>query len=124
MKSNVVNPAPVTIRSRESASRKGIASTQARGITGRSNHHAGKNRSPVTRIDLHLHSRASTRTVNWFLQSAGSPESYTDPEDAYRKAKRRGMGLVTLTDHDTIDGGREIDRVGGNVFEPIDLLTE
>lgn len=116
----------------------------------------------MTRVDLHLHSRASTKTGNWFLQSAGLPESYTDPEDAYRKAKRRGMGLVTLTDHDTIDGAleiahhpdvfvsveatsgfpgentplhilcwdvsecdwTEIDRVRGNVFELIELLTE
>jgi len=62
----------------------------------------------LIRVDLHLHSRASTRTGNWFLQSAGLPESYTAPGDAYRAAKRRGMSFVTLTDHDTIDGALEI----------------
>jgi len=62
----------------------------------------------LIRVDLHLHSRASTRTGNWFLQSANLPESYTAPGDAYRAAKRRGMSFVTLTDHDTIDGALEI----------------
>jgi glycosyltransferase involved in cell wall biosynthesis/predicted metal-dependent phosphoesterase TrpH len=62
----------------------------------------------VTRVDLHLHSRASTETGNWFLKNAVLPESYTDPEDAYRKAKGAGMDLITLTDHDTINGALEI----------------
>ena len=59
-------------------------------------------------VDLHLHSRASTETGNWFLKNAVLPESYTDPEQAYRKAKDHGMDFVTLTDHDTIRGALEI----------------
>lgn len=59
-------------------------------------------------VDLHLHSRASTETGNWFLKNAVLPESYTDPEHAYRKAKDQGMDFVTLTDHDTIRGALEI----------------
>jgi predicted metal-dependent phosphoesterase TrpH len=35
-------------------------------------------------------------------------ESYSDPEAVYSEARRRGMNLVTLTDHDTIAGGLEI----------------
>jgi glycosyltransferase involved in cell wall biosynthesis len=62
----------------------------------------------VARIDLHLHSRASTDTGSWFLSRAVLPESYTDPEVAYRTAKRRGMDLVALTDHNTISGALEI----------------
>jgi len=62
----------------------------------------------VTRVDPHLHSRASTRTGNWFLQSAGLPESYTEPGDAHRTVTRRGMGRVTPTHHDTIGDAREI----------------
>ena len=61
-----------------------------------------------TRIDLHLHSRASTDTGSWFLNRAVLPESYTEPSHAYATAKRRGMDLVTLTDHNTISGALEI----------------
>ena len=51
-----------------------------------------------SRIDLHLHTRASTDTASWFLNRAFMPESFTEPEAAYAAAKRRGMDLVTLTD--------------------------
>lgn len=60
------------------------------------------------RVDLHLHSRASTDTGSWFLNRAVLPESYTEPAHAYATAKRRGMDLVTLTDHNTISGVLEI----------------
>ncbi len=36
------------------------------------------------------------------------PESFTEPAAAYATAKRRGMDLVTLTDHNTIAGALEI----------------
>ncbi len=62
----------------------------------------------VTRVDLHLHSRASTDSASWFLRRAILPESYTPPEVAYRTAKARGMDFVTLSDHNTIDGALEI----------------
>ena len=60
------------------------------------------------RIDLHLHSRASTDSGSWFLNRAVMPESFTEPAAAYAAAKRRGMDLVTLTDHNTIAGALEI----------------
>ena len=54
------------------------------------------------RADLHVHSRASRQSGNMrFLKSR---DCYSSPEDVYRRAKARGMDLVTLTDHDTIDG--------------------
>ena len=62
----------------------------------------------TTRIDLHLHSRASTDTGSWFLSRTLMPESFVDPHDAYAACKRRGMDLVTLTDHNTISGALEI----------------
>ena len=31
-------------------------------------------------------------------------ESYSEPEEVYSTVKRRGMNLVTLTDHDSLDG--------------------
>ena len=60
------------------------------------------------RIDLHLHSRASTDTGSWFLNRAYMPESYTEPAAAYATAKARGMDLVALTDHNTLSGVLEI----------------
>src|SRR3974390_1717112 len=61
-----------------------------------------------TRIDLHLHSRASTDTGSWFLSRTLMPESFVDPAEAYSACNARGMDLVTLTDHNTISGALEI----------------
>ena len=58
-----------------------------------------------TRVDLHMHSSASVTTGDWFSQFFGCPESYASPERQYALCKARGMTLVTLTDHDTIEGG-------------------
>jgi predicted metal-dependent phosphoesterase TrpH len=37
-------------------------------------------------------------------------ESYNDPEEVYAKLKRMGMGLVTVTDHDSIDAVESLRR--------------
>jgi predicted metal-dependent phosphoesterase TrpH len=58
------------------------------------------------RADLHVHSRHSRRNGN--LPFLKSRDSYSDPVDLYRTAKARGMDLVTITDHDSIDGGLEL----------------
>jgi glycosyltransferase involved in cell wall biosynthesis len=60
------------------------------------------------RIDLHVHSKHSRRPSQWVLQKLGCPESFTDPERVYRIAREKGMSLVTLTDHNTINGCLEI----------------
>jgi glycosyltransferase involved in cell wall biosynthesis len=61
--------------------------------------------SPVTRCDLHLHSSASVNNDEWYSKYFGCPESYATPQRQYELCKARGMTLVTLTDHDSIDGG-------------------
>ena len=59
----------------------------------------------ILRADLHVHSRASRQSGNMrFLKSR---DCYSAVEDVYRVAKARGMDLVALTDHDTIDGALE-----------------
>ena len=58
----------------------------------------------VTRADLHCHSSASSGPAVAALALIGCPESYSEPERVYEQAKARGMDLVTITDHDTIDG--------------------
>jgi predicted metal-dependent phosphoesterase TrpH len=57
----------------------------------------------VMRCDLHVHSIHSGRTDLPILGSVGN-ECYSEPEEVYEVARRRGMNLVTLTDHDSIEG--------------------
>src|SRR5258706_15458171 len=60
------------------------------------------------RIDLHCHSLASSLTAETVLNAIHCPECYSDPAEGYAQAKRRGVGLVTSTAHDTIGGARSI----------------
>jgi predicted metal-dependent phosphoesterase TrpH len=59
------------------------------------------------RCDLHVHSRYSGPATLPVLRHLCN-ESYSAPEAVYTEARRRGMELVTLTDHDTIQGALEI----------------
>jgi len=65
------------------------------------------------RADLHVHSKYSRRPSQWFLQKMGCPESFTEPLNLYRIARNRGMSLVTITDHNSIDGALEIAHLPG-----------
>jgi predicted metal-dependent phosphoesterase TrpH len=58
------------------------------------------------RADLHVHTRASS--VNGNIPFLKSRDCYSAPEDVYRVAKARGMDLVAITDHDSIDGALEL----------------
>jgi len=69
--------------------------------------------TPITRIDLHVHSRFSKRASLWVLQKIGCPESFTEPRQVYEAARKKGMDLVTLTDHNTISGALEIAHLPG-----------
>ncbi len=60
--------------------------------------------STSRRVDLHVHSCASNLTSEALLKAIGCPECYSDPEDVYAQATRRGMDFVAITDHDTIEG--------------------
>ena len=60
------------------------------------------------RVDMHVHSKFSTRPSQWLLQKIGCPESFTEPAALYALARERGMDLVTITDHNTISGSLEI----------------
>jgi glycosyltransferase involved in cell wall biosynthesis/predicted metal-dependent phosphoesterase TrpH len=65
-------------------------------------------RTPVTKVDLHCHSTASQESKLGVQRALGLPECATPPEEVYELARRRGMDLVTITDHDTISGVLEI----------------
>jgi glycosyltransferase involved in cell wall biosynthesis/predicted metal-dependent phosphoesterase TrpH len=64
--------------------------------------------SEGTRVDMHCHSTASQESKLGVQRAAGLPECATPPQEVYELAKRRGMDLVTITDHDTIAGVLEI----------------
>lgn len=58
------------------------------------------------KADLHCHSRYSGQVKH--LQFLRARDCYSQPIDVYRQAKKRGMDLVTITDHDSIDGCLEL----------------
>mgnify|MGYP006277236995 CR=1 FL=1 len=64
--------------------------------------------SKPKRVDLHVHSKYSTRPSEWILRKIGCSESYTEPSQLHAIAKARGMDFVTITDHNTIAGSLEI----------------
>jgi predicted metal-dependent phosphoesterase TrpH len=55
------------------------------------------------RCDLHVHSLASGMFTAPVLNRI-CRESYNDPAEVYERLKRLGMSVVTITDHDSIDG--------------------
>ena len=60
------------------------------------------------RCDLHVHSVASG-----MFDAPGlgfCRESYSEPVEVYQHLKRLGMSLVTITDHDSIEGAEELRR--------------
>jgi predicted metal-dependent phosphoesterase TrpH len=55
------------------------------------------------KLDAHVHTHYSGMTHIWPL-SYVVRESYNTPDRVYRLAKARGMDLVAITDHDTVEG--------------------
>ena len=59
------------------------------------------------KCDLHVHTRHSGMcTVPVFKRICR--ESYSDPGEVYDTLKRRGMDVVTVTDHDSIDAAEAL----------------
>jgi len=74
----------------------------------------------MLRCDLQVHSRYSDRPSEWILRKLGVPESYTDPATIYQVMQQRGMNLVTITDHNRLEGCLEIaDRPGVFLSEKV-----
>ncbi len=66
-----------------------------------------------TAVDLHVHSKYSKRPTFWVLQKLGCPESFTEPKRLYDIAVKKGMSLITITDHNCIGGCLEIAHLPG-----------
>ncbi len=62
--------------------------------------------SKLYKADLHCHSRYSGHVKH--LRFLHARDCYSKPIDVYRRAKERGMDLVTITDHNSIDGCKEL----------------
>lgn len=59
------------------------------------------------RCDLHVHSVGSGMCNTPGLTRV-CKESYNQPADVYRLCKQRGMSIVTITDHDSIDAAEAL----------------
>jgi predicted metal-dependent phosphoesterase TrpH len=59
------------------------------------------------KCDLHVHTHHSGMCTVPVLKRI-CRESYNDPRDVYETLKRRGMDLVTVTDHDSIDAAESL----------------
>src|SRR6478609_8480103 len=76
------------------------------------------------KIDFHLHSYASNVTDYYAANAFALPESHSDPLKLYPLLKQRGMTLVTLTDHNSIDGALEMLNAGWtDVFISAEMTT-
>src|SRR5215471_13256748 len=76
------------------------------------------------KIDFHLHSYASNITDYYASNAFAIPESYSDPLALHPLLKERGMTLVTLTDHNSIDGVLEMLDAGlPDVFISAEMTT-
>jgi glycosyltransferase involved in cell wall biosynthesis len=60
------------------------------------------------KVDFHLHSYASNVTDYYAANSFSIPESYSDPFVLERALRQQGMTLLTITDHNSIAGVREL----------------
>jgi predicted metal-dependent phosphoesterase TrpH len=63
------------------------------------------------KCDLHVHSYFSGPCTTPVV-SGICRESYSHPEEVYSLLSRRGMDLVTLTDHDSVEGAETLRRYG------------
>src|SRR5580704_14871905 len=59
------------------------------------------------RCDLHVHSVHSGMSTPPFIRHI-CRESYSEPAAVYARLKKKGMDLVTLTDHDSIGGAESL----------------
>jgi len=77
----------------------------------------------MRRCDLHVHSVYSTDSGNYALRKARLGESYTPPERVYRTCRSRGMSLVTISDHNTVEGALRIAHEPG-AFLSVEVTTQ
>ncbi|HEV2499357.1 MAG TPA: PHP domain-containing protein [Terriglobia bacterium] len=60
------------------------------------------------KCDMHVHSIHSGPLLSSYGLGSVCRECYSPPEQVYDTLRRRGLDLITLTDHDSIDGGETL----------------
>lgn len=73
-------------------------------------------------VDLHCHSNASSTPPLWFMQRLDCPESFLKPQRVRSVAMKRKMDFTALTDHDTLDGVKQIEH-HGDVLRGSEITT-
>src|SRR5208282_2736227 len=63
----------------------------------------------IVRCDLHVHTIHSGMCTLPLLKAI-CRECYSEPEAVYQTLRGKGMDLVTVTDHDSIDAGESLRR--------------
>jgi predicted metal-dependent phosphoesterase TrpH len=81
-----------------------------------------KSQNVRVRCDLHVHSYFSGACTSPIL-NLFCRESYSQPNDVYERLQQRGMGLITLTDHDSIEGA-ELLRNHPGFFTSVELTCK
>src|SRR3954464_4412304 len=76
----------------------------------------------MSKCDLHIHSRFSSRSEEWLFRRFDFPDSSSDPRELYQQLTERGMDFVTITDHDTIEGCLQIADLP-NTFISVQVTT-
>ncbi len=59
-------------------------------------------------MDVHVHSKHSRGSSQWLLHKLNCPESFSEPKCIYDRARKKGMDLVTITDHNSLAGSLDI----------------
>lgn len=77
----------------------------------------------MVQCDCHVHSKYSSAPTNWLTKKFGCPESFTEPKTIYKTAMDRGMTHVTITDHNTINGCKELVTLYDNTFLSCEVTT-
>jgi predicted metal-dependent phosphoesterase TrpH len=70
------------------------------------------------KVDLHVHSKFSKGPSQWILQKIGCPESFTEPMHLRDIAIRKGMSIVTITDHNITERQhQDIQKALENIYD-------
>jgi len=65
----------------------------------------------IAHADLHVHSKYSGLSPDWYLRLLQSAESYSEVETIFFRALKRSQTFVTVTDHDQIEGSLRLKEI-------------
>jgi glycosyltransferase involved in cell wall biosynthesis len=76
------------------------------------------------RVDLHVHSKYSEMSAEWFMERWNIAESYSDPFFIYDRAIEAGMSRVVITDHNRLEGALILkERYGDQILTGVEATA-